>query len=498
MSNDATVPLLPLSRRSLDVERDDYDSDDDTLVSSRASSGGTASPKFSRLSAPLLLIPISRRWRRPRPLRARSRLLLIFALALASTFLLVPLFIHLITAPAFPAKIPSPYDDIAIVSLASSLSRLRKTLPYTLRTLHAQSVRPKEIRIYLPEGEERDVIQLQESGGLSPEFETGNVRMFFVPDQGPGTKFLPLLTEHLTLASNPDPHSAHYLSRPLIILDDDHLYTPSLISTLLTTHFATTPDSPFKPRIPTANTSTPIAHDPDAYPAPNMTSAAFGLRGQRIRPNLHWANPYYANGRYTVHGWQIDAPYRTGYLTANAGYLILPSYFVPHHLLPASSPHPPAEPYTAHAAVLNYTGAPSPARLVDDIWINAHLSLTAHPRIILPLPASPPSLALDQVFGSQLLTRKMRSEGVSRQDANDAMIAYFRDAWAQEGGVWFREEEALVDEEGVVEQGGVQERGESSDPLWSSWWRRKVMNRVWAVGLVWRSFVVGFDTTKAP
>ncbi|KZT26314.1 hypothetical protein NEOLEDRAFT_1241178 [Neolentinus lepideus HHB14362 ss-1] len=502
MASDAHVPLLPLSRRSHDFD-EEVDSDTDTFIQSR-----TSSPSPFRFSAPLLLVPIPRRWRRPRP-RPRSRFFLFFTFVLISIFIIIPLSFHVITASAFPAKTPSPYDDIAIVSLASSLSRLHKTLPYTLRTLHAQSVRPKEIRIYLPEGEEQDVLQLRAEGGLGREFQAGNVKMYFVSDQGPGTKFLPLLTEHLSFASHSDPSSTRYLFQPLIVLDDDHLYSPSLVSTLLRTHFAITPDSPFNPHLPVNSTSRP---DPDVGVERNLTGAALGLRGQRIRPNMRWASPYYANGRYTVQGWQIDEPYRTGYLTANAGYLILPSYFLPRDLLPPLSPHPPAEPYTHHAAILNYTGAPSSARLVDDIWINAHLSLTSHPRLILPLPSSSPSLALDQLFSSKLLTSNMAKEGVSRQDANDAMIQYFAGAWEAEGGVWFREDadeegEGLLDmgEEGermgrVGRQGneGEDDRGArrrkegGSDPVWSSWWRRKVMNRVWALGLVWRSFVTGF------
>ncbi|TFK55002.1 hypothetical protein OE88DRAFT_1653610 [Heliocybe sulcata] len=483
MPSDLHVPLLPLSSRSDDFDDDSQlDSDTDTLIPNRQpKSFGRSSPKSFHLSAPLLLIPIPRRWRRP---RAHSRLILIFVLAFASTFLIVPLFIHVITAPAFPTKIPSPYDDIAIVSLASSLSRLRKTLPYTLRTLHAQSVRPREIRIYLPEREEQDVLQLRIEGSLGKEFESERVKLYFVADQGPGTKFLPLLAEHLT-ASHYDPSSLHYLSQPLIILDDDHLYSPSLVSTLLLTHFATTPNSPFNPL--------PLSNSSEEYAFQNMTGAALGLRGQRIRPSLRWANPYYANGRYTVHGWQIDEAYRTGYLTANAGYLILPSYFLPPTMLPPTAPHPPSSPYPAHAAILNYTGAPPSAHLVDDMWINGHLSLTHHPRLILPLPASPPSLALDQVFSSKLLTSNMKKSGVSRQEANDAMIHYFRGAWEEEGGVWFREDEEEQEgtDQGEREEGQRKRKG-AEDPVWSSWWRRNILNRVWALGLVWRSFVTGF------
>lgn len=226
-----------------------------------------------------------------------------------------------------------PEADV-IVSLSSSLARLELELPLTIDSLLAQTVLPREIRVYLARGEEDLVREKVRVRGwhwdVGEDKKESRVSLRFVDDQGPGqspvghstlppslrplkaeadtahststspgTKFLPLLTGLLSLASHPPPPSPTHLGDPLppsaldqalVILDDDHHYSPHLISTLLS------------------------ASDSGLYPP----DAVLGLRGWRINRHLGCgvagAREY---ARHVVEGWRIGRGWRVGVLTAN-------------------------------------------------------------------------------------------------------------------------------------------------------------------------------------
>jgi hypothetical protein len=79
-----------------------------------------------------------------------------------------------------------------VVTLASTLARAEGLeLAITLRSLLRQSVPPTEIRLYLPSNEETAFARLHSCGkpGLIPYLTDPRVRLHFVEDVGPSTKF---------------------------------------------------------------------------------------------------------------------------------------------------------------------------------------------------------------------------------------------------------------------------------------------------------------------
>ncbi|KDQ60697.1 hypothetical protein JAAARDRAFT_67136 [Jaapia argillacea MUCL 33604] len=403
-------------------------------------------PKPVVSSFHLIPLPFYRTGRRLR--FPRFRLAALFSLV-AALLLVLYTFLRRYSSP----RIPSRFDGLAIVSLASSTSRLESTLPYTLKTLLAQASLPKEVRVYFPENEEYGFSNLDEGGNLDQIFYHPRISVYFVEDRGPAIKFLPLLTEFLSKASAPA--HAHLLKQPFIILDDGYLYPPSLIETLLSTH----------------GTSPYFNH-----------RAVLGFQGQRIPSSLHNLDRKHSSRSYTVHGWDIVDPYRVGYLSSCSGYLVFPEYFLPQDILPSIASHPPSLSYAEVAPILNVTSAPRSRLLMDDVWMSAHLSTLHHPRYVIPLPqSSPPVVSLDhplKVHPSHSTTSCMASSPEER----DAALSYFLSAWEAEGegdwdstaewpgsgggeGIWF-----------VEDQEAEEMLGKS--PVWDGWWRRLVVSRM--------------------
>jgi hypothetical protein len=100
----------------------------------------------------------------------------------------------------------------AIVSLASSQHRLDRELPITLRSLVAQSVPPREIRLYLPEADREAFERRPDS---EPALLHPLVKVLFVEDVGPATKFVPVLRDLLQQA---DAGDGDALDTPVIIV----------------------------------------------------------------------------------------------------------------------------------------------------------------------------------------------------------------------------------------------------------------------------------------
>ena len=133
--------------------------------------------------------------RRSKPRLRRSSRLALVAPALTA-FLLLFTCIELIQATQLSkSSLRNPSLTSPIVSLASSAARLGSSeLVITLRSLLAQSVQPKEIRVYLPIQErERISFHILHRINVLGELLRKNAHLIhlkYVEDIGPATKFV--------------------------------------------------------------------------------------------------------------------------------------------------------------------------------------------------------------------------------------------------------------------------------------------------------------------
>lgn len=201
--------------------------------------------------------------RRPR------QLIPLALLALSLLFLSLP-------SPSSP---PAPR---AIISLASTSLRLSHELPPTLWSLLRQSSPPLQIRLHLPKEEEVEIKGRMERGELSEVFGHDKVRLVWAEDEGPATKFLGTVRDLLERAGQDE----RLLEQEVVVVDDDHVYSPELVQTLLDAH-------------------------------ERRPGAAVGMRGWRVREDLRWGVEWKQYWRHVVQGWQLKEDYRVGVLTAN-------------------------------------------------------------------------------------------------------------------------------------------------------------------------------------
>lgn len=169
----------------------------------------------------------------------------------------------------------------------------------------------------------------------------------------------------------------------------------------------------------------------------HFANAAIGLRGWRVRSDLHWGVPPEEFDDHVAEGWRLAEPFRVSVLTANDGYLVRPQFFLSNEngmqekLLEEKTP------------LLDFiTLNSSAARLVDDVWINGHLSKNNIPRYVVPLSSHASTLSgmlvLNRAVPSIDVTKahalegQIQRSGFSRTTANWVALNMFQDAWKQE------------------------------------------------------------------
>lgn len=239
-------------------------------------------------------------------------------------------------------------------------------------------------------------------------------------------KYLPALAE-LTATNDDDDDDEQEQAerqRPLVVLDDDHWYAPSLLSTLLSAHID----------------------------AGTVHKVAFGGRGWRIRPDLHWGVTGSLYDDHVLQSYALASPTRVGVLTGNEAYLLLPSWIDSATV---------AE-LMRHDSDARRTGSgkeTTALHLADDILIAGLLSQAGVSRAIAPLPCKWPSLAWlpgflttpssgvtlthapqalacetpnVDVTRSHPLERHLAADGLSRAEANNLALAHFDEAWSRE------------------------------------------------------------------
>lgn len=141
------------------------------------------------------------------------------------------------------------------------------------------------------------------------------------------------------------------------------------------------------------------------------SSNAYSISGFRIQDNLKRGVRYEEElHHHVINGWFIKEPYQTGIMTADECYVLNPLWF------------------KEMADFSNYVEALPLVDLVDDIWLNGHLSKFGIRRYIVPLNG----LSIDIAKADN----SMISKEISRKKANNNALNYFK-VYFEEEKNWF-------------------------------------------------------------
>ena len=212
-----------------------------------------------------------------------------------------------------------PKGSAIIVCLTTTPSRISR-LPATLKSLLYQTCRPQAIRLHIPEFSRREQVVYQIPAALR---HLKCIELVRCADRGPATKLLPALE---TFESQ----------QQLLVVDDDRLYPPDLISTFEQWSHA-------------------------------LPHAALGLSGWRVPRDLTDRPVTLLNNIRQIppaplKSTRLRQPQPVDILMGYTGYLVRPAFF-------------------DLAAARNYVGAPDAAFYVDDVWISAHCQV---PKYVIP------------------------------------------------------------------------------------------------------------------
>jgi len=272
-----------------------------------------------------------------------------------------------------------------IISLTSSSRRLTRELPLALKSLIQQTIPPAEIRVYIPEEDIDRLEKAKDDPNWGRWLKHPLVKLHFVEDRGPGSKFLFVIEEYLNkMAEEKEVQARESIGRqPILVCDDDHWYPPDLVEAFLDSH-----------RI--------------------FPDAALGRRGWRVRKDLRWGVPSHESKWHVLYSLHLAEPYRVGVITANHGYLVQPRFF--------------------DTGILNHSSAPEAARWMDDIWMNGWLARAKVPRLLTPSRG----FAFEIFHAQSLIEEKQyeQNKAMSRQMANNRVLAHFADAW--ENDLWYQ------------------------------------------------------------
>jgi hypothetical protein len=262
----------------------------------------------------------------------------------------------------------APRSD-AIVCLTTIPSRL----PYiddTLKSLLRQTLLPREIWLQVPAFSKRESRPYEVPGELR---RLQSIRVRDCDDWGPATKFIPALS-----GLPPD--------QLVIVLDDDRIYPPNLVRDLVAA-------------------------------AQALPDAAYGLSGWIVpddlvdRPTTIISN-LLQRAPAPVRATRLGALRRVDVLQGVSGYAVRPRFF-------------------NLAGLTDYTGAPSEAFTVDDVWMSAHCQV---PKFVVPARRSS-----FQPWRRRALYRRTSLGRINRgrtdeERRNSIVLRHFRDAWMTSTG----------------------------------------------------------------
>ncbi|RKO85812.1 hypothetical protein BDK51DRAFT_50343 [Blyttiomyces helicus] len=308
----------------------------------------------------------------------------------------------------------------AIVSLSTTADRFGPDLELAIKSLLLQTMPAAEIRIHMPSGDRPLVMRAGSSrvqGGegvpangsasastidssypvvmewedpadflptVPTSLRSPRVKIAFVEDRGPATKFLYTIHDLLASPTGSDPTTR---DRPIIVVDDDIYYPPTMLETLLRA-------------------------------GRRHPGAAIANRGWRVAEDLVWNS----GSDDLVWSVALESEYRVGVITANSGYLVRAGFFVARAADGSES-----VPILAAPGNLGIASA----FLVDDIWISGSLAARGIPRYIVPAPCG--DLDVSRVH---TLEDRMARRGTDRATANTETLTWFRDAWRGDG-IWY-------------------------------------------------------------
>jgi hypothetical protein len=132
------------------------------------------------------------------------------------------------------------------------------------------------------------------------------------------------------------------------------------------------------------------------YYSEQLPNAALCFRGAAMPSTLDW------DDAKMIYGKDIREPRRVAVITGCGSYFIQPRFF--------------------DGSLWDYSGAPSVAFYIDDIWISAWLSRRGVKRYVVPASAM-----MRSVFLQRRTVSLNKIPG--RQKLNNETIAFFRDAW---------------------------------------------------------------------
>lgn len=174
--------------------------------------------------------------------------------------------------------------------------------------------------------------------------------------------------------------------------------------------------------------------------SPPFADTAVGLRGWRLRSDFHWGVPEEELDDHVANGWKLTEPFRVSVLTANEGYLVRPRFFLKGLHMDMRDT---ALAHRAPLLNLEQLNA-SAAHLVDDIWLNGHLSEQRVERYVVPLNSHGTSSSVwESIFAgaaipsidvtkAHTLEGRIQREGFTRTTANWVALQLFKDAWRKE------------------------------------------------------------------
>ena len=213
----------------------------------------------------------------------------------------------------------TPNRSDCVVTLTTIPSRLPH-IATTLKSLMRQSRAPARIVLNLPHHSKRE-----NAAYIVPEFLQGlkSVAIHRCEDLGPATKAIPTLLREAP-------------TQKIIVVDDDRIYPANLVADL------------------------EAAADGDKHSAFGMSGwvvpADLTDRPTTIRANLNMLPPAPVRAR------RLSAPLAVDILQGLSGYLVRPAFF-------------------DLARLTDYSGAPTAAFYVDDVWISGHCNAQ---RFVIP------------------------------------------------------------------------------------------------------------------
>ncbi len=300
-------------------------------------------------------------------------------------FTFVPSFVHLPSTSFFSASRSSsnvshslrspPFvpDELVVVSLTTTIDRLQY-LNCTLFSIFKQSVLPDEIILNVPLTSRRFKKDYP-SDILSVIFPLGlpvvpcKLTIQRMKDWGPATKFIPTITREL---------EAKRFDTFIIIIDDDVIYPPHLIESLLRT--ATR----------------------------EGRSQAVGFRGWCAPESMSW--DWDSFSRLVIAGERLEQQEESvavDILEATSGVMVRSGFFRNHSVEIPSD-------------------APDSAFYMDDIWMHGILSLNKVGRRVVHIDV--PSQHRGEVNRK---TKTLDSAPMGRGYHNTRMLQRFRSSWSK-------------------------------------------------------------------